>query len=137
MNDHAKNVRDYLNELCARMDRGEEPKRIRKAWWRVPSAVAVGLSLASCGGTADELGQSEAAVCSDGVDDDAISDVDCDDTECAKLSDCDLSEAYARSKEKCDNFEDDDGDNLVDCLDPDCKTFPDCVFSPAYAAPAE
>ncbi len=117
MNEHAKNVQDSLNELCARMDRGKETQRICKVWWRVPSAVAVGLSLVSCGGSEDEPSQSVSEICTSPADNEDNGNADCDDR-------------------NCHNGIDDDFDGLVDCADPDCEEVFGCMSTDAaYAAP--
>jgi hypothetical protein len=55
--------------------------------------------------------------CSDGVDNDQDTLIDCADPDCA---------AFCAPAEICDNAVDDDGDTLVDCDDPDCSADVNC-----------
>ena len=53
--------------------------------------------------------------CSNGFDDDADGQVDCEDPDCANAIIC--------QEEICNNGSDDNGDGLVDCEDPQCVVF--------------
>jgi hypothetical protein len=62
--------------------------------------------------------ESGALKCSNGVDDDGDSDIDCADADCAPF--CTVAETTAVS---CSDGFDGDADGLVDCADPDCAVF--------------
>jgi hypothetical protein len=91
-NPHAKAARAYLEEICARIARGERFSRPRRAWWRSPAAlpvaaVGIGFSVSACGGSAVTSEQGPAAgpgpeVCGDGVDNDRDGKTDCEDSDC-------------------------------------------------------
>jgi len=136
--DHAKRARAYLDALCDQMDRGKTPTRPHKAWWKVPAIVpvAVGLSLAACGGTVEEpASDDDKEVCDNDIDDDGDGDIDCVDEDCVDYPGC-MTAAYGAPAETCDNDVDDDGDGKVDCADSDCSDFPACNATD-YAAPFE
>ncbi|MFH2009403.1 MAG: trypsin-like serine protease [bacterium] len=58
--------------------------------------------------------------CTNGIDDDADGDVDCEDADCAPHPAC------LALVEQCGNGQDDDGDGDVDCADSDCTGLPHC-----------
>ncbi len=57
--------------------------------------------------------------CSDLIDNDADTLVDCSDSDCGATPAC--------IEQNCNNSIDDDSDVLVDCEDPDCTTEPPCI----------
>ncbi len=61
--------------------------------------------------------------CTDGLDDDGDTLVDCDDPDCAADPAC----AAPATETNCTDGLDDDGDTLVDCDDPDCSADPACA----------
>jgi hypothetical protein len=63
-------------------------------------------------------------ICTDNVDNDCDSQIDCDDSDCADHSDC-----GGGDQEICDNGSDDDGDGQVDCADSDCADHSACQTS--------
>jgi hypothetical protein len=63
--------------------------------------------------------------CSNGIDDDCDTFVDCLDSECTVAVDC-IQET------DCTNLTDDDGDGLDDCEDPDCAPFDCAVLCVCY-----
>ncbi|HKY63288.1 MAG TPA: Calx-beta domain-containing protein [bacterium] len=56
--------------------------------------------------------------CTNDIDDNANSDVDCQDSDCSSLPSC---------QEICDDSTDNDDDNDVDCDDADCDADPACI----------
>jgi len=58
--------------------------------------------------------------CTNGIDDDADGDLDCEDADCASYPDC------LPIVEHCGNGVDDDDDGDVDCADSDCTDLPHC-----------
>ena len=59
--------------------------------------------------------------CTDKIDNDGDSAIDCDDTDCAE------DEACKTATEICDNTTDDDGDGAIDCDDTDCAADAACI----------
>ena len=98
LSDDAKRAREYLEDLCDRLDNGQP---ITRGYWEskcFPAfvGVAIGLSLGACeskepepfgalyGGppkTSDEI-------CDNGDDDNGDGKIDCDDPTCAKAPNC-------------------------------------------------
>ncbi|MGE3166079.1 MAG: hypothetical protein AB7O52_14325 [Planctomycetota bacterium] len=58
-------------------------------------------------------------ICSNGIDDDGDTFVDCSDFDCTGMPPC--------IPEVCNNGIDDDGDTFVDCSDFDCTGMPPCI----------
>ncbi len=114
-------------------------------------SICVDLYLTGCGGSCTGVED-----CSNGLDDDFDSAIDCFDTDCLGApncgpptteisctdgidndidgatdcadTDCDPDPACAPppTESNCGNLADDDGDSLIDCADPDCATDPLC-----------
>ena len=60
--------------------------------------------------------------CTNGIDDDGDTFIDCEDTDCDQDPAC-----LPPPVENCTNGTDDDGDGLADCSDPDCSNDPSCI----------
>lgn len=67
---------------------------------------------------------SAAEDCSNGVDDDGDSDIDCADSDCVGDPAC--------VETDCDNGTDDDGDGAADCADSDCAGDPSCTAAASF-----
>jgi hypothetical protein len=94
-------------------------------------ALVGALFLSSCGrsGIWPAAGTPEGKEnCTNGLDDDGDSLVDCKD------SDCKGDPACRTSLEICQNGVDDDSDGFVDCQDPDCKGASNCSTTPEICA---
>lgn len=81
------------------------------------ACLAVALATAAC--TRPELAEDIATACTNTFDDDGDGAIDCDDTECAPLSVCEVS------AEACGNGSDDDDDGFTDCEESGCLALPE------------
>ena len=137
-NEHSKRAQAYLEELCERLDRGCALTRGNWQSLRVPAfvPVALGLSLAACGGsTLPPVGDKQ-EICDNGEDDNGDGYIDCDDPLCDAFPDCANGALYGVPLEDCSNGVDDNGDGKIDCEDPKCSTFPGCM-GVLYGVPRE
>ncbi len=150
--DHATQLRAYLEEVCNRLDRRRRAPAFRQwqtAWLGLPLAAGLSLAATQCSGTSkgpteECTGDTCAQLCGDGVDNDADGVVDCDDPDC---SDVCVGTLYGvPMEENCSDGEDDDGDSDVDCADSDCAADAACSggggsggnsAGPVYSAPLE
>jgi cysteine-rich repeat protein len=87
----------------------------------VIAAALIACAAAAACEDPEDLPCCEGEVCDNGVDDDGDTYVDCDDPECAELSEC------LPGDELCGNGDDDDRDGLADCDDPDCEGHASCA----------
>ncbi len=63
-------------------------------------------------------------LCSDGIDNDGDTYLDCTDTDCINNSAVSVCSADAENSTSfCSDGQDNDGDGLVDCADPECESF--------------
>lgn len=88
------------------------------------TTACVEASLANeCAAEATACGYTVAPVenCTDKIDNDGDSAIDCADSDCADHATCKVV------AEICDNTTDDDGDGAIDCADTDCAAFPACI----------
>jgi hypothetical protein len=100
------------------------------------------LLMAACGGAdgspapaADpyDPGESTAARCTNGLDDDGDGAADCGDADCQGFVFCAIASIPEDTAGRCENGEDDDLDGLTDCDDPECQFLGSC--SPANGFP--
>jgi len=117
-NDHARRSRDYLEDLCDRMDRGEAPARGNWASLRFPALVPVvlGLSL-GCGASNVQLPLYAAPPPDEergrGICEKSDGTVDCSSSACAEYPGCQGELYAAPPDEPCGSGE--DGAGRTDC----------------------
>ena len=70
----------------------------------------------------DDLPNNDPENCTNGLDDDGDTQIDCADAQCAANAAC-----QNQTPEDCDNNLDDDGDSQIDCNDPQCAPDPACA----------
>lgn len=98
------------------------------------------LLLAACGDTSQDSaadpydpGETTAARCANGSDDDGDAAADCADPDCQGFVFCAAASIPEDTAGRCENGEDDDLDGLADCDDPECRFLGSC--SPANGFP--
>jgi len=130
MNEHARLLLLYLNQILLGRDRGEKVPSFRR-FRMAPGLwlpVALSVVVTSCAseteeGTASECdGGNCATLCADGLDNDEDGRVDCGDGECAGLDLCQLVRYGVPLESDCADGLDDDADGMVDCADQDCAS---------------
>jgi hypothetical protein len=67
--------------------------------------------------------------CTNHLDDDGDSVVDCADADCYREAACAAGKGDENTEATCSDFVDNDGDTFVDCDDPDCEPFQTCKGS--------
>jgi hypothetical protein len=135
MNEHAKLLIAYLEELCSKLERRERFVSwsvVRKRALAAATPVAVGLAALSCNGESEDdaecSGDDCAVLCADGKDNDGDSAVDCKDSDCSLAANCGSGALYAVPLEtKCADGVDNDGNGSIDCADPNCLSAAECA----------
>jgi hypothetical protein len=141
MNDHARLLLSYLEEVCCRRDSGQKvPSWLSwKAARQLMVPVVLGMTMGSCGGKTDSAAPGDCdggdcvELCADGLDNDGDGATDCDDSDCADAVACASGSLYGIVTESdCGNGVDDDGDKAIDCDDSDCASAVECASVVPY-----
>jgi len=93
---------------------------------------SLALLAGACGGGSYDPGESTAALCQDGQDNDGDGASDCDDSDCAGFVFC--GSGGEGSAVACQDGQDNDDDGRTDCADADCQGFTFCLLAEGDAA---